>query len=263
MGRLRFVICLLLLAAFLMVFAQSLKGVIPFLQENLPFRPAVATAKQKPQPAAGDVLTGAAQEAKNVSGQLLSWKNQIAEFSQKLTLANFPELAALATSEEEKPLPSAKPAAAPQPKPQKPSVLDIMMEDQRPPLENKLLGPEISALLDDFLARRREYNTQLAQTTQTLFGDDAAQEAIYVLFTDETASYANAATCQTPKAFAANQNNIDQNTEKNMLQIFKRYQKQLGRQHDGVSPAWKAFFKRVKDYERVVANGQSAAEPQK
>lgn len=262
MGRLRFIVCLLLLAAFLMVFAQSLDGVLRLLKENLPFStpsassPVAASAQQR-------VIDGAVQLSKNVSDQLLRWQQQIAEFSKKLSLADWPELTELAQStvfpQKEKP----QPPAQPQPRPQKPSLLQIMMEDERPPLENKLLGPEISALLDDFLARRREYNTQLLQATQTLFGDEAAQDAIHVLFADETASFANASTCQSPEAFAANQQRIDDQTEKNMLRVFNRYKQELDRPQEKNSPAWKAFFKRVENYKRVAAEGQAATHPPK
>ena len=254
MGRLRVLIFLLLLAAVCLVCAPALQDKIPALKEKFSF---LQTPDTPQPPAQTDAAQPAAPNTPNTQeNQLFSWKDQLAAFSKRFTMSNFAESGPVAAPKQA-PVPPAKPAAAP-----KPSVLDIMMEDQRPPLENKLLGPEISALLDDFLARRREYNTQLAQTIQSLFGDEAAQEAIYVLFADETASFANAATCQNPEAFAANQNHIDENTEKQLLQIFKRHNAQLGKPHDGVSPAWKAFFKRVKNYDRVVADGQADAEPQ-
>lgn len=260
MGRLRFIVGLLLLAAFLMVFSQSLNGVLLLIKENLPFQVWATNPEDRAPGAQQAAQTAASAEAfsKNWNDQLAQWKEQITSFSQKLSLPVPP------------PAPPAPKPAKPQPpkapapqKPEQEPLLHIMMEDERPPLENKLLGPEISAMLDDFLSRRREYNTQRAQITAQLFGPEAAQEAVRTLFADETASFANAATCQSPEAFAANQQKIDEQTEKNMLAIYKRHKQQIGKQEEATSPAWKAFFKRVENYERVSANGDEApAQPE-
>lgn len=242
MARLRFIVSLLLLGVFLLFFAHVLQWVLALVKGARPAGPPAV-----PQISLGtphSVLENAASLSQTWADQMTGWKQLLSEFAAKLTLPK-------GLSPADLPAPKTLPkATAATPKPEEPSLLHITMEDERPPLENPLVGPEISALLDDFLARRRAYNSQQVQAVQTLFGTPAAQEAVRILHTDETASFANAATCQTPRAFAANQQRIDDQTEQAMLALFNRYKREIGKQKD-VSPEWKAFFKRVENYKRA------------
>ncbi len=239
MARLRFIVSLLLLAGFLLFFARSLEWVLALVKGT-----SAPGALTVPHPALEMPGGNTAALSQTWADQMTGWKQLLSEFAAKLTLPK-------GLSPADLPAPKTPPkATAATPKPEEPSLLHITMEDERPPLENPLVGPEISALLDDFLARRRAYNSQQVQAVQTLFGTPAAQEAVRILHTDETASFANAATCQTPRAFAANQQRIDDQTEQAMLALFNRYKREIGKQKD-VSPEWKAFFKRVENYKRA------------
>lgn len=140
-----------------------------------------------------------------------------------------------------------------QPTPEADSFLmQITNEELRPSVHNPHFDPEISVLLDNFLSKRRLYHTELAKETEDIFGEDAKQEVIVVLTEDEQACLENAKTSSSREEFAIRQKEIDQQTEQSLYEVFLRHRQDINRKAAAMSPAWKAFFKRLRDYQRVV-----------
>ena len=102
-------------------------------------------------------------------------------------------------------------------------VLQITLEDEKPPLYNPLLGEEASARLEKFLNERRAKNATLATDTRTYFGERAQQEVLFVLLEDEKASLHNALNSRSAQDFARRQTQTDQQTQAQLNKIFERY----------------------------------------
>ena len=104
-----------------------------------------------------------------------------------------------------KPVPSAEPKNSA-------SFLQITLEELRPPLKNKALGPEASERLDAFLNQRRMRNAE---------------------------------------EFAARQNKTDDKTNKKLHEIFERHKKLFNRRLTENTPAWNRFFRQVNDFQKA------------
>ena len=128
---------------------------------------------------------------------------------------------------------SRPPAEVPEPLPMQPTmpkhhaspanVLQITLEDEKPPLYNPALGREASGRLEDFLNLRKEKNALLATDTRTYFGERAQQEVLFVLMEDEKDSLANVLNSRSAQDFAKRQTQTDQKTQEQLNKIFDRY----------------------------------------
>ena len=143
-----------------------------------------------------------------------------------------------------KPVPSAEPKNSA-------SFLQITLEELRPPLKNKALGPEASERLDAFLNQRRMRNADLANETEPLFGARAKREVMRVLIDDEKESYKNARESKSAEEFAESQNKTDEKTNKKLHEIFERHKKLFNRRLTKNTPAWNRFFKQVNDFQKA------------
>ena len=150
--------------------------------------------------------------------------------------------------------------AKPRP-PKKQELLQIVFEDARPPLENEAIGPKDSARLEDFLMDRMDSNAEFVDLIQGVFGHDAAKEVVRVLTEDENATEKNARTCKSLEEFALRQEKIEQKTQHDLHKALAPLVKNLEQQKKAVSPAWKAFDRRVHNYERV-NKGLPVGEPE-
>ncbi len=238
MGRFRVILCLLLLAAFFHYFTEVSQWVTLLLKNTLPTqRTASSQQAALPNPLRSLETSDIPKE----------WGNQVQEFAQKI--ADFSESFNRPAPPPPAPKHPAKPLPPP-PTPEDPTFLQVIMEDMRKPLQNDTLGPEISALLDNFLQNKRAYNAQLANETEELFGPEAKKEVVRILIDDEIDSAANAETCASTQDFATRQEEINARTEQKLYEAFSRHKQDINRQAARVSPAWKAFFKRLDNYRR-------------
>ncbi len=103
------------------------------------------------------------------------------------------------------------------------NVLQITLEDEKPPLYNPALGKEASVRLEEFLNERRAKNATLATDTRTYFGERAQQEVLFVLVEDEKASLNNALNSRSAQEFAKRQTQTDQQTQEQLNKIFEHY----------------------------------------
>lgn len=243
MSRFKFILVLLLLAVSFHFFARSSRQIFSLISSVFPqLSHSQALHRQppaQPQPNRLDLV--------ELSKQMLAPAKKMLPFTQKRVLPS--------QQSEESPQADSAPEIP---------FLQVILEDLRPPLKNPHFGPEISALLDDFLARRRQYNADLVNTTENLFGPDAKKEVVRVLIDDERATFQNAQTSQTRPEFAGRQLEIDAQTEQKLYEIFLRHRNNIEKQQNAVSPAWRAFFQRVKNYQRAaeLAKETTTASPQ-
>lgn len=243
MSRFKFILILLLLAVSFHFFAQSSSQIFSLASSAFPQLSRSQTLHRQPpaQPQQNHL------DLAELSRKMLSSAKKTLPFPQKRVLPS--------QQSEESPQADSAPEIP---------FLQVILEDLRPPLKNPHFGPEISALLDDFLARRRQYNADLVNTTENLFGPDAKKEVVRVLIDDERATFDNAQTSHTRPEFAGRQLEIDAQTEQKLYEIFLRHRNNIEKQQNAVSPAWKAFFKRVKNYQRAaeLAKETTTASPE-
>lgn len=232
MGRFKFILFLVLLAVFLLFFSHTLRSFLSLTAGSLPLSQTVP----QPQRSSSFPLQN---ELRKQTHQWLQLLVQLTPLQKAKTYT--PPAACVPPPAE----PSANPAVP---------FLQITLEDLRPPLRNPHFPPEISVLLDEFLAKRRQYNAELVDSTEEIFGESAKKEVIAVLIRDEQASTHNAKTCKTRQDFAQRQRQINQQTSQKLYETFLRHRRDINRRAATMSPAWKAFFKRVRDYQRI-ANG--------
>lgn len=246
MSRFKFILVLLLLAVSFHFFARSSRQIFSLASSAFPQLSRSQTLHRQPpvQPQQHRL------DLAELSQQMLASAKKNLSFSPK----RFP-----AIPQTEKNSSPQKPTF-----PEEKPFLQVVLEDLRPPLKNPHFGPEISALLDDFLARRRQYNADLVNTTENLFGPDAKKEVVRVLIDDERATFDNAQTSHTRPEFAGRQLEIDAQTEQKLYEIFLRHRNNIEKQQNAVSPAWRAFFKRVKNYQRAaeLAKETTTASPE-
>ena len=241
MSRFKFILILLLLAVSFHFFAQSSSQIFSLASSAFPQLSRSQTLHRQPpaQPQQNHL------DLAELSQKMLSSAKKTLPFPQK-------RVRPAALQPKESPQPSSAPEIP---------FLQVILEDLRPPLKNPHFEPEISALLDDFLARRRQYNADLVNTTENLFGPDAKKEVVRVLIDDERATFDNAQTSQTRPEFAGRQLEIDAQTEQKLYEIFLRHRNKIEKQQNAVSPAWKAFFKRVKNYQRAAELAKGSLPP--
>lgn len=132
-----------------------------------------------------------------------------------------------------------------------PPFLQITMEDSRPPLQNKALGPEASKRLDLFLQKRRARNAELATETASLFGPNTQMEVINALVADEEETYKNACESQSAEDFAARQTKTDKNTKKKFNEIFEQNKKSFNRRLIENTSDWNHFFRQVNNFQKA------------
>lgn len=227
--RLRFILGLILLGIALQFIAKTINGVLPMMKEAAQYPVSHQALQQlgRSQPPAGTPPQTAA----------------LSQVAQQLKVK----------FKKEKAVKWISPADASNNSSQSSShaFMQITLEDIRPPVKNKALGPKASARLETFLAHKREQNAQLAKETETLFGPEAQQEVIAALVNDERESLANARTATSATDYATRQSNTDQKTSVALTAIFEKYKKQLNHRLNKNSPAWNEFFKRVNSFQKA------------
>lgn len=226
--RLRFILGLIILAVALQFIGKTLRGVLPMMQEAALYpasRQAFRLAKKQ------------TPEQVSITRPSLLAKN-LREIKEHFKPIKPVKLLRSAKSREQNGNSGN-------------SFLQITLEDFRPAIHNKHLGPEASARLDAFLREKRVKNAYLAEETGALFGNLAQQEVIYILTEDEKASRDNALTSKTAQEYARRQKQTDQKISAQLNAVFEKHKKQFNSRLNENSPAWNEFFKRVNDFQKA------------
>ena len=235
MSRFKFIFCLILFAVSLHFFANNLRSGLQLTQAIGMQYAAQNTRKNIP--------ASLSDQTPNTASL---WNNIKKQFKKLSPQKDHIKLISISREEPLKEYVSQKPIAQ-----NSSSFLQVTLEELRPPLKNKTLGPEASARLDLFLQERRARNADLANETEPLFGARAKREVMRVLINDEKESYNNARESKSAKEFSERQTNTDEKTRHKLNEIFERHKKLFNLRLTESTPAWNKFFRQVNNFQKA------------
>ncbi len=223
MYRLRFIVGLILLAVSLLFTAKVFRGVLTMIQ---PQQAQIATAPSYRH-----------QTEKNLFRTM--WAKLSAK-KQHTIQKDTPQAASLSY-----------PRHLTQSPDKEPPFFQLIKEDPAVTLKNPQLSETENILLTQFLAEQRETNAQLATDVEALFPPVAFGQTVRTLTKAENLSYRNAQTCTSIQQFSNRQNEIDQQTDKQLTHIFEQYKKSFNYKSKIGPSDWKNFYQGVNNFRKA------------